>query len=62
MLPTIIKKRLPNNNNIVPVFHGFNPMMSEINNSSNFSLYSSFMSDDFYGLMDDGEGNNDNWF
>lgn len=50
------KKRLPNNNNIVPVFHGFNPMMSEINNSSNFSLYSSFMSDDFYGLMDDGEG------
>ena len=50
------KKRLPNNNNIVPVFHSFNPMMSEINNSSNFSLYSSFMSDDFYGLMDDGEG------
>jgi len=50
------KKRLPNNNNIVPVFHGFNPMMSEINNSSNFSLYSSFMSDDFFGLMDDGEG------
>ena len=50
------KKRVPNNNNIVPVFHGFNPMDSENNNSSNFSLFSSFMSDDFFGLMDLGEG------
>ena len=50
------KKRLTNNNNIVPVFHGFNPLASENNNNSNFSLYSSFMSDDFYGLMDLGEG------
>ena len=50
------KKRLTNNNNIVPVFHGFNPLDSENNNNSNFSLYSSFMSDDFYGLMDLGEG------
>ena len=50
------KNRLFNNTNIVPVFHGFNPFASEANNTSNFSLYSSFMSDDFFGLMDDGEG------
>ena len=50
------KSRISSNSNIVPVFHGFNPFASETNNSSNFSLYSSFMSDDFYGLMDDSEG------
>ncbi|MFM7894496.1 MAG: type IX secretion system sortase PorU, partial [Flavobacterium sp.] len=50
------KNRLFNNTNIVPVFHGFNPFASETNNVSNFSLFSSFMSDDFFGLMDDGEG------
>ena len=50
------KNRLLNNNNIVPIFHGFNPGASEINNITNFSLYSSFMSDDFYGLLDDTEG------
>jgi hypothetical protein len=50
------KSRLFNNTNIVPVFHGFNPLASDVNNISNMSLYSSFMSDDFFGLMDDGEG------
>lgn len=50
------KDRIFNNTNTVPVFHGFNPAASETNNASNFSLYSSFMSDDFYGLMDDSEG------
>ena len=50
------KKRITNNNNIVPVFHGFDPADSENNNNANISLYSSFMSDDFFGLMDDGEG------
>ena len=50
------KSRLFGNTNIVPVFHGFNPAASETNNISNFSLYLSFMSDDFYGLMDDTEG------
>lgn len=50
------KDRLFNNTNIVPVFHGFNPASNETNNSSNFSLYSTFMSDDFYVLMDDSEG------
>jgi len=50
------KDRIPNNNNIVPVFHGFNPQATETNNASNFSLFSSFMSDDFFGMMDSGEG------
>lgn len=50
------KDRIFNNTNIVPVFHGFNTLASEVNNVSNMSLYSSFMSDDFYGLMDSGEG------
>lgn len=50
------KSRVPNNSNIVPIFHGFNPNSSEVNNTSNMSLVSTFMSDDFYGLMDDGEG------
>lgn len=50
------KNRLFNNTNIVPIFHGFNPGASEVNNITNFSLYLSFMSDDFYGLMDDSEG------
>lgn len=50
------KSRIFNNNNIVPIFHGFNPNASETNNVSNMSLFSSFMSDDFYGLMDDDEG------
>jgi len=50
------KNRISGNTNIVPVFHGFNPLANEVNNSTNFSLFSSFMSDDFYGLMDDSEG------
>lgn len=40
------KNRIPNNTNIVPVFHSLN---SE-------SLLSSTMSDDFYGMMDPHEG------
>lgn len=50
------KNRIFNNNNIVPIFHGFNPLASDVNNISNMSLYASFMSDDFFGLMDLGEG------
>jgi hypothetical protein len=56
------KDRIFNNTNIVPVFHGFNPAANETNNASNFSLYSSFMSDDFFGLMDDTEGTMTNSF
>ncbi|NHN27217.1 type IX secretion system sortase PorU [Flavobacterium jejuense] len=50
------KDRLTNNTNVVPVFHGFNPNAGEVNNSSNMSLFTAFISDDFFGLMDDNEG------
>lgn len=55
------KNRIKNNTNIVPVFHGFYPSISlSPQNSSNFSLFASFMSDDFYVLMDDNEGEMNN--
>jgi hypothetical protein len=51
------KDRIKNNTNIVPVFHGFSVSQSlNTNNSSNFSLFASYMSDDFFTLMDDNEG------
>lgn len=58
------KDRIKNNTNIVPAFHGFsvgqsigsNPGANN-SNSSNFSLYESFMSDDFFTLMEGNEGN-----
>jgi hypothetical protein len=51
------KNRITNNTNIVPIFHGFYVSQSlSSNNSSNFSLFSSFMSDDFFTLMDNNEG------
>ncbi|MFD2726716.1 type IX secretion system sortase PorU [Hyunsoonleella rubra] len=40
------KDRIPNNTNIVPSWHSYN----------SFSLTSAFVSDDFYGTMDDNEG------
>ena len=52
------KERIRNNTNVVPIFHGFDVSQSlNPNNSTNFSLFSSFMSDDFFTLMDDNEGN-----
>ena len=51
------KNRITNNTNIVPIFHGFYPSQSlNANNASNFSLFASFMSDDFFTLMDNNEG------
>lgn len=50
------KSRIPNNTNIVPVFHGLNPTANMVNNTSNYSVLTTFMSDDFFGLMDDNEG------
>lgn len=41
------KNRIPNNTNLVPVFHSL----------YSFSLSASFMSDDYYGLMGPTEGN-----
>lgn len=40
------KDRIPNNTNIVPSWYSYN----------SFSFTSSFISDDFYGMMDDNEG------
>ncbi len=40
------KDRIPNNTNIVPSWHAY----------SSFNLTNSFISDDFYGMMDDTEG------
>lgn len=40
------KDRIPNNTNIVPSWHAY----------SSFNLTTSFVSDDFYGMMDDNEG------
>nr|WP_321244345.1 type IX secretion system sortase PorU [uncultured Psychroserpens sp.] len=40
------KDRVPNNTNIVPIW----------NSAESFSLVSSFISDDFYGMMDENEG------
>ena len=40
------KDRIPNNTNIVPSWHSF----------ESFSFTSAFISDDFYGMMDDNEG------
>jgi hypothetical protein len=42
------KNRIPNNTNIVPIYHALN---------SSSSGESSYASDDFYGLMDANEGN-----
>jgi hypothetical protein len=50
------KSRIPNNTNIVPVFHGLNPTANMVNNTSNYSVLTTFMSDDFFGLMDNNEG------
>ncbi len=43
------KNRIEGNTNIVPVFHAF----------ESFSLTGGIMTDDFYGMMDDNEGNLD---
>ena len=43
------KNRVPNNTNIVPIWNSY----------QSFSTVSSFISDDFYGMMDDDEGDMD---
>lgn len=47
------KDRIPNNTNVVPIFHSIN---------STSAGESSFASDDFFGLMDDSEGNVTSYF
>ena len=51
------KDRIKNNTNVVPVYHGFYVTESlGVDNGSNFSLSQSFMSDDFFAMLDDNEG------
>lgn len=50
------KNRIPNNKNTVPVFYGMSTIRNVTNSASNFSSYTTFMSDDFYVQMDNGEG------
>ncbi|NDI98462.1 type IX secretion system sortase PorU [Flavobacterium sp. LaA7.5] len=47
------KDRIPNNTNIVPIYHDFDP-----NNTGrgNYSIVTTYVSDDFFVMMDDGEG------
>lgn len=46
------KNRVPNNTNIVPIMQGYDPSA----NFNNYSIVTTFISDDFYGLMDPVEG------
>lgn len=55
------KDRIRNNTNVVPTFHVFDINRSlnannALNNDTNFSLFSSAITDDFFVLMDDNEG------
>lgn len=45
------KNRIPNNTNIVPILHGYAPSSFD-----NYSVVTTFASDDFFVMMDDNEG------
>lgn len=46
------KDRIPNNTNIVPIFHAYESRST----FDHYSIVSTFVSDDFFGLMDSNEG------
>lgn len=50
------KQRIDQNANIVPLHYGMSKTKKAQNSNANFSMYTTFMSDDFYGLLDEGEG------
>lgn len=50
------KNRISGNTNVVPVFQAFYRVLPNSQSSINFSNYQTFMSDDFYALMDNDEG------
>ncbi|MDR0228765.1 MAG: type IX secretion system sortase PorU [Flavobacteriaceae bacterium] len=50
------KNRVKGNTGIVPSFHSLNQNKEVTNSASNFSLYTTFMSDEFFCLMDNEEG------
>jgi len=47
------KNRIRNNTNVVPTFHGYSDSFTSNNN---YSVVSTFVTDDFFGLMDPNEG------
>lgn len=47
------KNRIRNNSNIVPIFHGYS---ERFGGNYNYSIVNTFCTDDFYGLMNDNEG------
>jgi len=47
------KNRIPNNTNVVPIFHGYSTTFS---GNYNYSIVNTFCTDDFYGLMGPDEG------
>lgn len=54
------KSRIPNNTNVVPIMHGFYAYSRGNGESAreyNYSIAETFVTDDFYGLMDPEEGN-----
>lgn len=51
------KNRIENNNNVVPIYFQLNPFLTGNNIGANFNDQSSFSTDDFYGLLDENEGN-----
>lgn len=50
------KDRIPNNTNIVPIFHIY---FSTNTGSRNYSIVRTYVSDDFFVMMDEGEGRGD---
>ncbi len=48
------KNRIPNNSNIVPTFHAYDPNSN--GDISNYDTVTTFVSDDFFGCMDPAEG------
>lgn len=51
------KNRIPNNNNIVPIMQGYYEFTKDSSKELNYSTAVTFVTDDFYGLMDPNEGN-----
>ncbi|OIQ21146.1 MAG: peptidase C25 [Flavobacterium sp. MedPE-SWcel] len=47
------KDRIPNNTNIVPTYHDYDPART---GNGNYSIVRTYVSDDFFVMMDDGEG------
>ncbi len=47
------KDRIPNNTNIIPIYHDFSPANT---GNGNYSVVNTYVADDFFVMMDAGEG------